>query len=51
VTGARAAGMHVFGLVGTFGADELAAAGAQPVAHLGELPRQPLFARHAGLPA
>lgn len=49
VTGARAAGMPVFGLVGTFGADELLAAGAQPVARPADLLQQPLFRAAAGL--
>ncbi len=51
VTGARAAGMPVFGLVGTFGADELAAAGALPVHSPDELLAQPLFRRRAGIDA
>lgn len=50
VTGARAAGMPVFGLVGTFGADELAAAGALPVDAPARLLEQPLFRVAAGLP-
>lgn len=49
VTGARAAGMPVFGLVGTFGADELAAAGALPVESPAQLLAQPLFRGAAGL--
>lgn len=49
VTGARAAGMPVFGLVGTFGADELAAAGALPVESPARLLEQPLFRVAAGL--
>jgi beta-phosphoglucomutase-like phosphatase (HAD superfamily) len=49
VAGARAAGMPVFGLVGTFGADELAAAGATPVHSPAELLAQPLFRRRAGI--
>lgn len=49
VAGARAAGMPVFGLVGTFDADELAAAGALPVAAPGHLLDQPLFRAAAGL--
>ena len=49
VTGARAAGMPVFGLVGTFGADELAAAGALPIDSPAVLLEQPLFRAAAGL--
>jgi hypothetical protein len=41
--------MPVFGLVGTFDADELAAAGALPVAAPGHLLDQPLFRAAAGL--
>jgi HAD superfamily hydrolase (TIGR01509 family) len=51
VTGARAAGMPVFGLVGTFGPDELAAAGAMPVHSPAELLEQPLFRQRAGIDA
>lgn len=48
VAAARAAGMPVFGLIGTFGADELRAAGAHPVPDFASLAREPLFARRAG---
>jgi HAD superfamily hydrolase (TIGR01509 family) len=49
VAAARAAGMPVFGLVGTFGAAELRAAGAYPVPDFATLAREPLFAERAGL--
>lgn len=49
VRAARAAGMPVFGLVGSFSAAALAAEGAVPVRQLGELLGQPRFRVAAGL--
>jgi HAD superfamily hydrolase (TIGR01509 family) len=49
VRAARAAGMPVFGLVGSFSAASLAAEGAVPVRHPGELLGQPRFRVAAGL--
>lgn len=49
VTAARAAGMAVLGLVGSFDAATLAAAGAEPVASHAEVFAHPLFRRHAGI--
>lgn len=49
VRAARAAGMPVFGLVGSFSAEALAGEGAVPVQRLGELLDQPRFRAAARL--
>lgn len=48
VTAARRAGMPVYGLIGTFGAAELEAAGAEPVEQLTDLLQRPRFRKAAG---
>lgn len=48
ITAARRAGMPVYGLIGTFGAPELEAAGAEPVQRLTDLLLQPRFQKAAG---
>lgn len=48
ITAARRAGMPVYGLVGTFGASELEAAGAEPVERLTDLLHHPRFQKAAG---